>query len=308
MPARENMRAAGVSRAVSADWAQARKSRGAPSKAIAPESMATTRSAAARQRSRRCSARSTVTPHSSFRRRRSQISSSPATGSSWEVGSSRSTSWGRVTRAAARATRCSSPPERVSTARSSRCGIASASATSSTARARVDGEAPRSSSGSAISAGDRGRDHLGLGVLSDVADVGGELAGAGGEGVDAGHLDPAVDLAAVEVRDQAAGGAQQGRLAAGGAAGEEDQLSGADLERDVAQGRAGGVRVGVGEALDRERRRRPRSAGQLRHGPAPATPGGSASPACAAAAPAPRGSTITARPSVCGPVSISSAG
>ena len=113
-----------------------RKSLGEPSKATEPESMAMTRSAAARQRSRRCSARRIDTPHSSFSRRRSQISSSPATGSSWEVGSSNRTSLGRVTRAAASATRWSSPPERVSTVRPSRCGIASARATSSIARAR----------------------------------------------------------------------------------------------------------------------------------------------------------------------------
>ena len=125
---------------------------GAPSKAMAPESIAMTRSAAARQRSRRCSASRTETPHSSLRRRRSQISSSPATGSSWEVGSSRRTSFGRVTRAAASATRCSSPPERVSTVRSSRCGMARARATSSTARARAGAGSPRISSGSPISA------------------------------------------------------------------------------------------------------------------------------------------------------------
>ncbi len=133
-------------------WAHARKSRGLPSKAMAPAFMAITRSAAARQRSRRCSARRIVTPHSSLRRRRSQISSSPATGSSWDVGSSSRTSFGRVTRAAARATRCSSPPESVSTVRPSRCGIARARATSSTARARDAGGSPRISSGSSISA------------------------------------------------------------------------------------------------------------------------------------------------------------
>ena len=53
--------------------------------------IATTRSAAARQRSSRCSARTTAVPHSSLSRRSSQISSSPATGSSCEVGSSSST-------------------------------------------------------------------------------------------------------------------------------------------------------------------------------------------------------------------------
>ena len=71
---------------------------------------AITRSAAARQRSRRCSASTTVVPHSSLSRRSSQISSSPATGSSCDVGSSSSTSRGRPASAAPSATRCSSPP------------------------------------------------------------------------------------------------------------------------------------------------------------------------------------------------------
>ena len=135
-----------------APCAQPRNSPGGPSKEIAPSSSAITRSAAARQRSSRCSPSSTATPHSSFRRRSREISSSPATGSSWEVGSSSSTSLGRVASAAASATRCSSPPESVSVVRSSRWSIASARATSSTARERAAGATPRSSSGSSISA------------------------------------------------------------------------------------------------------------------------------------------------------------
>jgi hypothetical protein len=79
----------------------------------------------------------------------------------------------------------------------------------------------------------RGYD-LGLRVLSYVADYGCQLTGAGGDRVDAGCLDPALDLAPVEVRDQAAGGAEEGRLAAGGAAGEEGELAGGQVERDVA--------------------------------------------------------------------------
>ena len=169
-PASEKSRAAGVARAGSASRAQARKSAGRRRRRCAPASMAMTRSAAARQRSSRCSASSTATPHSSFSRRSSQISSSPATGSSCEVGSSSRTSRGRVTSAAASATRCSSPPESVSTVRSSRCGIASASATSSTARAprrrRFAAQLERQ-----LDLGrDGGRDDLGLGLLGDVAD------------------------------------------------------------------------------------------------------------------------------------------
>ena len=224
-PASEKSRAAG-SRARGRGRAPRRGSRaGAPSKAIAPASIATTRSAAARQRSRRCSPSRTATPHSSLRRRSSQISSSPATGSSCEVGSSSRTSGGRVTRAAASATRCSSPPERVSTVRSSRCGIASASATSSTARARARRRVAAQLQRQRDLGADGGRDDLGLGVLGDVADAAGELARAGVARVEAGDLDPPGDLAAVEVRHEAAGGAQQRRLARARAAGEDDELA-----------------------------------------------------------------------------------
>ena len=150
-PARSKSRAAGVASAPSLASAHWRKSPGSPSKAIRPSTRASTRSAAARQRSSRCSAQTTASPHSSFSRRNNPISSSPATGSSWEVGSSSSTRRGRPTSAAARATRWSSPPESVSAVRSSRCGIASASAASSTARARAAGGSPRISSGNASS-------------------------------------------------------------------------------------------------------------------------------------------------------------
>ena len=63
--------------------------------------------------------------------------------------------------------------------RSSRCGIASASATSSTARAR-EAAGRRASPAAGRLGRDGGRDDLGLGVLGDVADDRGELAGAGG--------------------------------------------------------------------------------------------------------------------------------
>src|SRR5258705_2992461 len=47
---------------------------------------------------------------------------------------------------------------------------------------------------------DGGRDDLGLGVLGDVANSSRKLSRAGGESVDAGHLQPTVDLATVEDR------------------------------------------------------------------------------------------------------------
>ena len=61
-----------------------------PSWAMRPSRTAITRSAPERQRSRRCSASRIVVSDSWLRRRSSAISSSPATGSSWEVGSSSS--------------------------------------------------------------------------------------------------------------------------------------------------------------------------------------------------------------------------
>ncbi len=70
-----------------------------------------TLSAAVRHRSSRCSESSTVVSASSFSRRSSPISSSPATGSSCEVGSSSTRSEGRPASAAPSATRCSSPPD-----------------------------------------------------------------------------------------------------------------------------------------------------------------------------------------------------
>jgi len=68
-------------------------------------------------------------------------------------------------------------------------------------------------------------DDLGLGILGDVADHGGQLPRSSGDRVGTHHLDPALDLAAVEVRDEAAGGTKEGRLARGGAAGEEGELA-----------------------------------------------------------------------------------
>ena len=83
--------------------------------------------------------------------------------------------------------------------------------------------------------GDGGRDDLRLRVLGDVADDRGELAGAGGDRIDARDLDAALDLAAVEVRHQPAGGAQQGRLARRRAPRQHSELARRKGQRDVAQ-------------------------------------------------------------------------
>ena len=184
-----------------------------------------TRSAAARQRSSRCSASRTATPHSSLRRRSSQISSSPATGSSWEVGSSR-----RTRRGPGDQRRGERDPLQLAAGE----GVDGAVEQVRDRQRQGDLLDRAGAGGGRVAAHlqrqldlgrDRGRDDLGLGVLGDVADGGGELARAGGDRVDAGDRDLALDLAAVEVRDEAAGGAQQRRLAAGRAAGEQHELT-----------------------------------------------------------------------------------
>ena len=95
---------------------------------------------------------------------------------------------------------------------------------------------------------------LGLGVLQQRPDARGQLAGAVLASVHPGHLDASADLAAVNVRHQSAGGAQQRRLARARRPGQQHELSGLDLERDVAQGGRARARVAVREALEREHR------------------------------------------------------
>ena len=167
MPASENSVTPGGASAGRRRATQSQKPCGSPSNAIRPAL-----EARARGRRRRGSGRAgarratTAIPHSSLRRRSSPISSSPATGSSCEVGSSSRTSRGRSTSAAASATRCSSPPESVSTGRSIRSAIPSASVTSSIARAARGGGLAAQLERQLELAADGRRDDLGLGVLA----------------------------------------------------------------------------------------------------------------------------------------------
>ena len=217
-PASEKSRATGVASAASARSGPLQELRRAPRRRRARRlRIASTRSAAGRQRSSRCSAITTAVPHSSFSRRSSQISSSPATGSSCDVGSSSTSSAGRWTSAAAIATRCSSPPESVSVRRSSSC---------------ADPERERDLL-------DRARDHRGgrlaavlerqrelgahaahhdlrLGILEHGAAHGCELARAVFAHVEPADLELALDVAAVEVRHEPAERAQERRLAGAG--------------------------------------------------------------------------------------------
>ena len=153
-------------------------------------------------------------PHSSFRRRSSQISSSPATGSSCEVGSS---------------SRTSARPRDQRRGQRDALQLAAGEGVDGAVEQVRDRQRERDLLDRARARGrrlaahlqrqldlrrDRGRDDLGLGVLGDEPTAPPSSAGPVLAGVEAGDLDRARDLAAVEVRDEAAGGAQQGRLAA----------------------------------------------------------------------------------------------
>ncbi len=188
-----------------------------------------------RQRSSRCSQRTTAVPHSSLRRRSSQISSSPATGSSCEVGSSSRTRAGRATSAAASATRCSSPPDSVSAVRSSRSGSRAPAPPPRPPERAAPARSPRSSSGSAISARTVVETTWVSGSWATKPTRAGELGRTVLARVEPRDLDPAGDLAAVEVRHQPARGAQQCRLARARAAGERDELPGAHREAHLAE-------------------------------------------------------------------------
>ena len=234
--------------------AQARKVAGSASHATAPSRSATTRSAAARQRSRRCSASTTAVPHSSLSRRSTPSSSSPATGSSWDVGSSSSATAGRPASAAPSATRCSSPPDSSCVERSSSCAMPSASAGLLHAARDSGRREPLVLEREGELAADRVHHDLRLGVLEQRAGHRGQRRRLVGACVEAAGRHAARELATVEVRHQPARGAQQRRLARAGAAREHHELARRDLEVDAAQRGRADARVGVGDALERERR------------------------------------------------------
>ena len=93
----------------------------AASTSIAPARIATMRSATSNRRSVRCSATTMAMPWRSRRSISVRISSSAAAGSSWLVGSSRSSTRGPIARTEAIATRWRSPPDSVCVVRSARC-------------------------------------------------------------------------------------------------------------------------------------------------------------------------------------------
>src|SRR5438105_2957216 len=122
------------------------RARGASS-TIRPRSRKTTRSARSSGSAGRCSEHTTARPELLARSSKERA----ASGSSCEVGSSRSRSPGSSASVAARQTRCSSPPESSATARPARC---EAPTDASAARARPGisaGRVPRFSSPNATS-------------------------------------------------------------------------------------------------------------------------------------------------------------
>ena len=88
-----------------------------------------------------------------------------------------------------------------------------------------------------------------LGILEDRRDGAGELGRARATGVEPGDDDPALEAAAVEVRDEPGESAEQRRLARAGRAEERHDLSRLERQRDVAHRRRS-RRVREREAVD----------------------------------------------------------
>src|SRR5438876_7407247 len=102
---------------------------------------------------------------------------------------------------------------------------------------------------------------LRIGMLKDKADVGRELTWRMIPRIEAADQDPAAELAAGAVWNQAIEAAKQGRLSAAGSPPEEDHLAGVHRGRDVAQGRLFGLRVAIADGLKRDDGHGPRVKG-----------------------------------------------
>ena len=177
----------------------------------------------------------------------SRKASAPA-GSSCEVGSSSSRSAGRSASAAARQTRCSSPPLSSAVARPARCSAPTA-ASASRARARSR-PAPRPRSrGRRRPRRDARHDDLVLGILEHRRDRSRQVGRPGAARVAAGDDDAPGEAAAVEVRHQPGERAQERGLPRAGRAEQGDALARLDRERHVAKGRHA-ARVGERQPVD----------------------------------------------------------
>ena len=89
-------------------------------------------------------------------------------------------------------------------------------------------------------------------MLEDEADVNPELTRRVLSCVEAAHYDPAAELAAGAVWDEAVQAAKQRRLSAARGAAKEDHLAGLDRGRDLAQGRPVGFRVAIAHGVKRD--------------------------------------------------------
>ena len=93
-------------------------------------------------------------------------------------------------------------------------------------------------------------DDLVLRILEERGDASRELGRARAPGVAALDLDPALEAAAVEVRDETGERPQERRLPRARRAEQRDDLPGLDPQRDVRERRARRVRVREGEPFD----------------------------------------------------------
>ncbi len=126
----------------------------------------------------------------------------------------------------------------------------SASATSSTPRATAPAPWPRLSSERASSERTELVTSWVSGSWNRAPATAPSCGGPVLAGVHAGERHRAGEAPAVKVRDQAAGGAQQRRLAVTGQSREQAQLARLDLEADVVERRLLDVRVAVGDVVE----------------------------------------------------------
>ncbi len=103
---------------------------------------------------------------------------------------------------------------------------------------------------------------LRIGMLKDKADVGRELTRRMVPRVEAADHDPAAELAASAVWNQAIEAAKQCRLSAARGSTEEDHLAGVHRGRDVAQSRPVGFRVVIADGVKRDDGHGPRLGGR----------------------------------------------
>ena len=95
---------------------------------------------------------------------------------------------------------------------------------------------------------------LGLGVLKERAGDRPEPRGTVLARIEPAERDGAGEAPAVEVGDEAAGGAKQRRLALAGEPGEQADLAGHDLEADVVERGRRGSGIAVADAIEGEHR------------------------------------------------------